>query len=624
MVINNIMRKLSLNIFVFLFMASLAGHAEEVAFSASAPSSVGVGERFRLTFTLNTRPEHFEAPAFDGFRVLSGPSQSSSTSTQIINNQVTTTVSFSYTYVLEAREKGDFHIPPATVKVDGKDYSTEPVQITVSASVSPDPQRTPPEAQEETGEKSKPAAEDIFIRAVASNPNPYLGEQCIISYKLYTRLPVTNYSIERLPGFQGLWAENITSSGQPEVATEVVNGTTYNVLEIRRVAVFPQRTGKIRIDPMAVEMAVRMPARRPQRPGSLFDEFFGGSPFDRFQTVSHLEQSNAITLNVMPLPLTTRPEDFSGIVGEYHLEARLSTAEMAVNDAANLVITIDGRGNLYMVDPPDIQFPQHLDVFDPQRSDNIRTGSEGISGHREFDYVIIPRSGGMAEIPSIKFSYFDPRREEYITRTAGPFQVYVYGDYLTDDTSQGMRAEDRYMADDIRFIHTHTVSWQPSGKLFFKSTAFYILLGIPVILLLLFLAIWKKHLHTIEDKAAMRTRKARKVARKRLQKAAVMQKQGKKEAFFDEIFRTLWGYVSDRLNMPVSQLSKENVAAAFRERQVSDDLARNFLDGLQECEFARFAPKGMESPMEVTYNKALETIVTLENELRNQQRTLKT
>ncbi len=621
MVNHIIMGKLSLHILVFLFMASLACHAEEVTFSASAPSSVGVGERFRLTFTLNARPDHFDAPVIDGFRVISGPSQSSSTSTQIINNQVTTTVSFSYTYVLEAREEGDHLIQPATVHVDGKDYSTETIRITVDASAGPGPQRTPSKSLEEPGERDKPAAEDIFIRAIASNANPYRGEQCIISYKLYTRLPVTNYSIERLPGFQGLWSENITRSGQPGVYSEVVNGISYNVAEIRRVAVFPQRTGKIRIDPMEVELAVRMRATRPQRPGSLFDEFFGGSPFDRFQTVSHHVQSNVLTLNVLPLPEQNRPDNFSGIVGTFNMEARLSHKELAVNDAANLVITIDGRGNLNMVEPPELQFPQHLDVFDPQRSDNIRTGSDGISGNREFDHVIIPRSGGKAEIPSIRFTYFDPNLEEYVIRTAGPFELYVDGDHLADNARHGMLAGDRYMADDIRFIHTHSVSWQPAGKLFFKSTPFYILLGAPAVLLLLFLVIWKRHQHMIEDKAGLRIRRARKVASRRLKSAAASLKQGKKEPFFDEIFKALWGYVSDRLNIPVSQLSKENVAAAFRSKQVPDSLAKSFLDGLQECEFARFAPKGMESPMEETYNKAMDTIVTLENELRNQQRT---
>ncbi len=599
-------------------MSPAISQAEEIRLSASAPSTVGTGERFRITYSINARPDRIEAPAFEGFRVISGPSQSSSTSTQIINNQVTTTVSFSYTYLVEALAEGEFRIPPATARVDGKSYTSDALQILVDESVGPTSHATPSRPEAEPDEPDRPTTEDIFIRSEVSKPDPCQGEQVIISYSLFTRLPVTNFSIEKLPGFQALWSENITGRGQPSVSTREVNGITYNVAEIRRVAVFPQRSGEIRIEPMEVEMAVRMRTARPRRPGSLFDDFFGGSPFDSFQTITHRVQSNAITLSVKPLPAQNRPGSFRGMVGDFDVEASISHQELAVNDAANLVVTIKGHGNLRMAEPPEIQFPRQLDVFDPQISDNISAGRNGISGQRTFDYVIIPRSGGTVDIPAIHFSYFDPQRQEYITKTAGPFTINVDGGHLAGTEGTGIYGDGSYLAEDIRFIHTRPISWKSTGELFFRSMNFYLFAIVPVIILLIFLVIWRKRLQMLADESGMRTRKARKVAVKRLKKAALLLRQQNKEAFFDEIFKALWGYVSDRLNIPVARLNKENVNSAFQSRQVSGELAKSFLEGLQECEFARFSPKGMESPMETTYNKALDTIVTLEKELRHQ------
>lgn len=601
---------------LLLVIPDLPGYATEVSFSASAPSAVTAGERFRLTYTLNAQPEQFDPPSFDGFRVISGPSQSSSTSTQIINNQVTTTVSFSYNYVLQALEEGSFTIPRASVTVDGKNHTSNPVDITVTASTDPSPQTTPQPQQRERQETVQPSERDIFVRAVADNTSPYLGEQLIISYRLYTRLPVTNYSIEQLPAFAGVWTENITTGRQPRMSTEVIDGIRYNVAEIRRVAVFPQRAGEIRVEPMVVDMAVRLPSERRQRPGSLFDEFFGGSPFDRYQTVSHTARSNTLTLNVKPLPTDNRPGSFKGMVGSYDMEVSLSHQEISLNDAANMVITVRGTGNLRMAEPPEIQFPKHLEVFDPQISDEIQSSDQGISGSRTFDYVIIPRSGGETDIPAVRLTYFDPVRGEYITRSAGPFTIFVEGDYADRQGGIGQVHDGSYLADDIRFIHTRPVPLQTAGKVFFRSSSYYILLALPVLLLVLFLVTRKKYLHRKADVAGMRTRKARKVARNRLKKAAVLLKQQNREAFFDEVFAILWGYVSDRLSMPVSALNKKNVADVFHSKNVPGDLAERFLQGLESCEFARFAPGGQDSPMETTYQTALDTIITLEKELR--------
>lgn len=598
---------------LWLLLSGALALADDPSFTVSAPQRVAEGERFRVTWTLDARPDDFQAPSFNGFRRISGPSTSSSTSTQIINNQVTTTVSYSYTFVLEAAEEGTFTIPPARAVIDGREHASESASVEVTDGPATSAQPSQPR-QEERGD-TRPGPDDIFIRAEVSNSSPFQGEQIIISYKLYTRLSVQNYNIERLPAFQGMWTENITPSGQPSVTRELIGEDIYNVAEIRRMAVFPQRSGEISIEPMEVEMAVRIRAADSRRPGSPFDDFFGGSPFSRYQTITHRERSEPVILQVERLPAEGRPEDFTGLVGNFELRADLSPENIDVNDAASLSVTLSGEGNLRMAELPEVSFPRHLDIFDPQVTDDIRVSSSGIKGSRQFEYVIIARSTGDFEIPALNLSYFDPGSRTYRTPEAGPFSLRVHGELLTGSDAPGRRSG-RWQTEDIRYIHTGSVNWQSAGDLFYKSTRFFLLAALPLILLIVFLIIWKKHMQSNADIQGIRIKRARNAAIKRLKHAERMLRDNQREAFFEEIFKALWGYVSDRLEIPVSRLNKENVASAFASRHIPSDLADRFLEGLYECEYARFAPMGEERPMDITYEKALDTIVTLEKELR--------
>jgi len=598
---------------ILLYPATLVADGIEV--SVSGPSETSVGESFRVVYTVNARPDQFQAPSFEPFRIRSGPSQSTSSSTQIINNRITTSVSISYTYVLEATSEGGFSIDGARVRVDGTTYESDILNIKVN------PRGTTPQQpdtrREEDSEAATPGSDDIFIRAEVNNEAPYRGEQVIVTYKLYTRLDITNYNIDRLPSFHGFWSEDITGQ-QPRIDNEVVNGINYRVAEIRCVAIFPQRSGALNIDPMTVEMGVRVRRPAQQRRGSLFDEFFGGSRFDGFQTIQHRVNSNSISLEVKPLPTENRPASFTGLVGSFDLEAQLRPLELEVNDATNLTLTISGRGNIRMVEEPIIVFPSTLEVFDARIDDAVRRDRNGIRGNRTFDYLIIPRSGGTITIPEIGFSYFDPEQNRYITRSSGPFELIVSGGEYVN--GQLIRQEDiSLLTEEIRYINTQSVNFRPKGTLFFNSRMFYLLIISPLLLLGMFLILYRRSLQLRNDKAALRTRKAQKLARKRLQQARKHLNENSNQAFFDEIFRALWGYVSDRLNIPISALNKQNVAAAFREKNVSEHLAEEFLKSLSECEYARFAPPAaMKDPMQETYDRALQTIVTIEKEIRRQ------
>lgn len=614
------MKRKAFLILLFSLLSWLPLWANEVSFTASAPSQVAVGERFRVVYSVNKRPSNFNGPAFGEFRLLSGPSQSSSSSTQIINGQVTHSENFSFTYILESTREGTFTIPGANVTVDGNNFDSNVVTIRVSGQAASGTQPSAPAP----GQQQAPAAQgvsdrDIFLRAVVSNTNPYQGQAVTVTYKLYTRVVVSQYSIEKLPAYQGFWAEEVTPSGQPQVTEEVIDGQRYNVAAIRQVVLFPQRAGELSIEPLDMQTFVRVAATR--RSGSLLDEFFGGSPFGGFQNVERPLRSNQVRVNVRALPAQNRPASFKGMVGSFEMKADLKPLEVAVNEPITLTMTINGNGNLRMLEKPEIQFPGNLEAFDPNISDNIRTSASGVSGSRQYEYLLIPRTGGTFEIPAIQFSFFDPAAGRYVTRSSQPFSVVVSGTALASgEGTGGVRQEDvQYLTSDIRFINNHNFSLYPTGSLFFRSNLYYILLVGPLLLFGLFLILWRRNIRLQSNTALMRNRKAQKMAQKRLKKAGEFLKSGNSGEFYDEIFRALWGYLSDKLNIPVSKLNKEEVSEVFQQKGVPEELAAKFLVALNECEFARFAPGSLETRMDETFQRAMDTLITLEKDLRNKK-----
>ncbi|TVQ89063.1 MAG: protein BatD [Bacteroidetes bacterium] len=603
-------------IFILIFITAGFSHAGDIEFTASAPASVAVGERFRITYQVNSRPSDFSAPSFAGFRTLSGPSQSSSTSVQIINNQTTRVESFSYTYELEATAEGQFTIPPARVNIDGQNYQSNSVTITVTAATA-----TPPPAPDRQQEalQTEASARDLFIRASASNTNPFQGEQVIVTYEIFTRVSVSQYSVDKLPSYRGFWSENLTAPGQPQTRTQVVDGETYRVAEIRRVALFPQRSGELTIEPLEVEAVVNLPGQR--RRQSLFDEFFGGSPFDQ-RSVRQIIKSNTLRLNVKPLPVQNRPAAFTGMVGtDFEISAHITNKELNPNDATNLRVTISGKGNMRMLEKPDFNFPANLEVFDPNVADNIRNTTSGVSGSRTFEYLMIPRTGGEFVIPPFQFVYFDPSRQQYITRNTPEFTLQVSGDPSQPGTAAGTaRQEDiRQLTTDIRFIRTHPINLIPKGTVFYGSRLFYILTALPFMLFSFFLVYWRNHIKLQSNQQLLRNKRAEKIARKRLKKARTFMDKKSENDFYDEIFKALWGYLSDKLSIPVSILNKDTVSGAFKSQKVPQELSKSFLDTLNETEFARFAPGEKEDKMTEIYQKALQTIITIEKDLRSKK-----
>ncbi len=608
------MQKILITLWMWALLP-LALWAGEVEFTASAPSEVAAGERFRLTYQVNARPTDFRAPDINGFRILSGPSQSSSTSMQMINGRTTVTESFSYTFVLQASEEGTFTIAPARITVDGENYQSNSLTVRVRQGTAPS---SASQAQSTPGQDSQASSRDLFIRATANTLTPYQGQQVIVSYNLYTRVTVNQYSIDRLPSYRGFWTENITAQGQPQTRTEVIDGQTYRVAEIYRVAIFPQRSGELTVDPLQSELVISLPSQRRQ---SLIDEFFSGSPFGGRQ-VRQTVESNAVTLDVKALPAQNRPATFSGMVGtDFDVDASINQTELKANDAVNLTIAITGSGNMRMLEEPAINFPANLEVFDPNISDNIRNTTSGISGTRTYDYVMIPRTGGEFVIPEAEFVYFDPQTARYVRKPFGEFVLQVSGEPGLAGTTPGTVSQEeiQLLGTDIRFIRTDNIVLYPAGSAFYGSTLFWLLILMPFLLFAFFVVYLRNQIKLQGNQELLRNKKADKLARKRLKKAKTFLDKKQENDFYDEIFRALWGYLSDKLSIPVSILNKENVEGAFKTKKVPRELSDSFIATLNDCEYARFAPGEKEDRMAEIYKKALNTIITIEKDLRNKQ-----
>ena len=596
---------ISLGNFQFLF--------SQVTCTASAPPQVAVGQTFTYTFALNQRAQQIAAVQFPGFDVLSGPNQSTSTSMSIINGQATQSSSFSYSYTLRAQKEGTFTIPAATFMVDGNQVKSNSVQIKVVASQQAG---TPPPAQQQGGRNQQAQPQvfdknDVFVRAYASKENPYQGEQVIITHKLYVGQSVNGgYRVTSatMPTQSGLWSYTLGDQTAENVAKqEVINGKRYAVHEIRKTAVFPQKTGVITVTPMEIDLTAGIVTQ--QSSGDpFFDNFFGGR--QSVQNYNLNLKSNSIQLNVKPLPQSNKPEDFEELVGQFTISSSLSRSQLKANDATNLTITISGTGNLQHIDPLNIEFPPDFDVTEPRVADNINTKGSTVSGSRIFEYVIIPRNEGAFTIPKANFSFFNPQTNSYKTLATNEYSLQVEkGTGQLSVSTTSLQKDIKVLGDDIRFIRTSNFKLKQVGAAFYGSHQYFAALLLPILLLIIFIIIWRKQIELRSDVALMRYRKANKVARKNLKAAKKLLEEKNKELFYLEISRALWGYLSDKYHIPVSQLSMENVTAKLTQLQVSPQTIDKFVDTLQQCEFARFAPGDSTEIMHDMYQKATDSIL---------------
>lgn len=586
--------------------------AQEI--TVNAPETVYKGDNFTVRFIVNEHAKDFRGPSFKGFSLLSGPSTSSQTSMSFVNGQMSRSVSTTFSYTLKADEEGTFTVDPATCLADGKKISSQSFTIKVEKmSASVQQQRQQQQQQQaydpwaqQPQQASQIDANTLFARASVNKSNPYQGEQVIITYKIYTQVPISQFAIDKLPGNKGFWSEDLSVGQQIKQYEETYNDRRYQVAEIRRGALFAQESGTLGIDPLDLNV-LAMVQRQRRRTGSIWD-LFDDPFFNAQQAVERPLSTNKLVINVRPLP--SAPQGFSGGVGQYEAKGGLTNDKVKANEAVSYRITVSGKGNLMLIDAPQPQFPSAFEVYDPQIDDNIKRSDAGISGSRTYEWVLIPRSKGDYTIPAFDFIYFDPATGQYVSRRIPEQTLEVERGDSRSMANVSSKDDVRLLAQDINYIYPVTKLETIKEK---DSTgaAFYIALALIVLATVATIFFGKRAALAEQDVAGMRMKRATRMARKRLKKAAAHLGDGNTERFYEEIYRAIWGCLADKYNIPLASLNRDTVSACLSDKQVPADQQETIMDLLQKVDLARFAPGDPEAQKQTIYTDALMMIASL-------------
>ncbi|MBI4809974.1 MAG: protein BatD [Ignavibacteriales bacterium] len=586
---------------------------QDATFTASVDrNKLAMGEQFEITFTLSgsSGGSNFRPPSFNDFLTLSGPNQS--TNMQFINGAMS--ASISYSYVLQPRAEGKFVIPPAFINHGGKQLQTQPITIEVIKGAPQQKQQSRQSQQE--SDIGKQIGDNLFLKVTVDKARVYQGEQITATYKIYTRVNVVNYNLTKLPALTGFWSEDLDVSKQVQLSTEVVNGKQYRVGILKKVALFPQRSGTLAIDPMDVECVVQVQTRR--RSNDIFDQFFNDPFFGNVANVSHKVRSQPLNITVLPLPAADLPPNFSGAVGKYTMEAWLDKRETKTNEPVTLKVKISGRGNLKLLEAPLINLTSDIEKYEPKISDNITKQGDQIAGSRTFEYLLIPRHPGDQKIPSVQFAYFDVDKKIFVSLSSPDFILNVEkGSETTPTYAVGIGKEDvKLLGEDIRFIKSETISLRSKGDTFAGSPMFLVLSISPILAFVGFMFYAKRREKLQGNLLLVRNRKARKLAHRRLDEAKKFLDAKKKEEFYTEVSRALWGYIADKLGIPPSDLSIDFVRTTLENRNIPKEVSNKLTSTIEMCEFARFAPVTDAVQLDQVYRETIELISTIEEKLR--------
>ena len=602
---------------LLIFSKVCATFAQEVEFKASAPAQVIMGRPFQLTYSVNQRAKDLRAPEFTDFDYVAGPYTSQSSSTSFVNGKRTSSFTLTYTYTLVANKEGAFTISPATIKVSGDTYTSNGVRITV---LPPDQQSSsqstnrPAGQGEPTAQRSNVNEENIFIRTLVSKTKVHEQEAILLSYKLYfAGVDVAQFTNNtHLPEFKGFLKQEL-EMGEIQTELEHYNGRNYQTAVLYRTLLFPQRSGEIKVEPAQFEAVLRVQNRAQVR--SIFDDFFGS-----YTTVTKPLTSPGTTIHVDELP-AGKPAGFSGGVGQFNISSRISSTDLQANEAVTFTLTIQGTGNMKLLKTPAIDWPEGFEVYDPKVTNNFKTTTSGLSGTKTIEYLAIPRAGGTYTIPAVPFSYYDTQADTYKTVSTPEYTLTIARGANEENTTavvnNFVQKEDiQQLGTDIRYIYTGALESRlvspESSLLTFGSVLFWMWYIVPALLAALLFIIFRKQIKENADITRVRYKKANKVAQRRLKAAAQLLKQNQKEAFYEEIERAAWTYLSDRLSIPTAQLNKENIAQILANKGVSEMLIKDVLHVLATAEFARYAPIS-DHEMQDIYNNTTTIINQLEN-----------
>ncbi|MFC2086870.1 BatD family protein [Bacteroidota bacterium] len=607
------MRRLLFSSTVSIIITSIV-YANDVEFSASAPAVVKVGETFQFSYTINERPKGFYAPDFNAlqFDVLSGPNSSTSSSFQVINGKMTQSFKITYTYFLRARNEGNFTIPPAKITVGQNEIECNQISIQVVKGSNPAPAKSGNQPQNATQQKVQTSDENLFAKIIVNKSNVYQGESVIATIKLFSKLNLSQIDNAKFPPFTGFLKEEIQTPPISSLEREVMNGQVYGTAVVKRYVLFPQHDGDITIDPFELDCYYQQRVNTRQR--SIFDDFFGN-----YKTVKKHIKSEPVRIKVRSLPGTSL-QSFSGGVGNYSMSSSIDRENVKTNDAITFKLTVTGNGNLKLLNAPKIIFPPDFEVYDPKISQNLKNSLNGVTGSKIFEYLIIPRHAGGFKIPPVELSYFDLNMNSYKTLKTREYPIIVEKGDVEDESQtviSGFSKEElKFVGTDIRYIKVENKNLRLVHSFILLNFKFYLFYIIPLVLLAVILIIHRNRMKRNANIQKMRNRKANKVAKKHLKLASLLLKKERTEDFYDELLKAIWGYLGDKLNIPVADLRKEKAIGILKQENVKEELLHSLTELIDTCEYARYAPKSDITEIGDVYLKAVNTISKLENNLK--------
>jgi len=601
----------------FLFMAIGVMAADDVSFTASAPQTVVQEQNFRLEYTVNTRAAKDPViPSIENdFNILSGPNTSTSSRISITNGQRTSSTTVTYTYIISAKKEGEYTIPGATITVGKNQYTSNSLKIKVLP-----PDSSQPSSQgsgQSSGQgisrsSSTPgniSNQDLFMRAIVSKTRVHEQEALLLTYKVYFLVNLRSLS-HTMPDLKDFHVQEVDLPQQKEAQMEHYNGRNYQTIVWSQYVLFPQQSGDLEIPSTSFEGIVSQIVST----GDIFDDFFNNG---RYVDTKKELVTDKITIHVEPLP-QGKSENFYGGVGEFSLSSDISETDIQANDAVTLKLVVSGTGNMKLIKTPEVRFPADFDIYDPKVDNKYSLKSGGQTGSKVFEYLVIPRHAGTYEIPPVEFQYYDINSGEYKTLSTPKYTLNVAkGQGSDNQTAVGYVSKEdlKYVGQDVRFKTTAS-KLHKSDDIFFGSVTYWILLCIPVILFLGVLLFTSRKNAEQADQVKLKLRKANSTATKRLKTARKLMESGKKDEFYDEILRALWGYASDKLSIPVAQLSKDNIENRLQEHGAKDVLSTAFIRVLDSCEFARYAPGDQSENMDKVYDEAAKVIGFMDDTIK--------
>lgn len=601
-------------------------HAEELSFTANAPSAVVMGETFRLSYTINTHnAKGFRVGNIEDFDILSGPNQSSSSSTSIVNGVRTSSKTLTFTCILRPQKEGTFTIPSATITAEGKQMSSKQLTIKVLP-----PDQRGSQAQQSgsqgrgtaTAQTGKIGDDDLFIVATVNKKKVYEQEAILLTYKIYTTVNLTNVS-GKMPDLKGFHTQEVEMpKGNREFELEHYNGRNYRTIVWSQYVLFPQHSGQLEIPSITFEGTV---AQRVQNYDP-FEAFFNGG--SSYVNVQKPIRTPKLTIDVSPLP-SGKPSSYYGGVGNFSVSSTISATELKENEAVTLKLVVSGTGNMKLIKTPEVKFPADFEVYDPKVDNKFTLKTGGLSGNKVIEYLAIPRHAGNYTIPPVEFSYFDVKSGSYKTLTTPEYTLSVAkgsGSSSSAPTGYVSKEELRLLGQDIRYINLGEAKYHTKGACLYGTTGYWLWYIIPFSIFLVFVIMYRKQAVENANIAKVKTKKANKIAARRLKVAKQKMRENDKAVFYDEVLKALWGYLGDKLSMPVSELSKDNISAKLSNCQVPAELIGECVALIGECEFARYAPSlasqyrgtdGAGSLEESIYNRTAELMNKLENAIRS-------